>query len=139
MELEAVAVRIENLDGRVKRVEEVVNDHSDAIQGASDFIRDYRAVESERAYQQTLQHQENSRKLDQINFKMGVKTFWATLVGAIGTVAGVLVAIATIWFMVYMSHHAAIEPLELFRHMRADLLYALSNTQQSGSELAVHW
>lgn len=125
-----MAVKVENIDGRLGRVEARLNDYAIRTRRVEDFVTVFKAVEAERDKRQAQRHQENSEKLEEIAGKVGRKTYWASIAGMVWTAVGAIVGIIAIVVMIRLAQHSDLDPLKLFTSSQSEP--ALSLQQHSG-------
>ncbi len=78
------------------------------------FITRADTRDEERELTQNDRHRENANKLSQISLQMQEKSYWVSVAAVIGTIAGVLVAIAAIIISIRLAQHSEIDPMKLF-------------------------
>ncbi|HWF62961.1 MAG TPA: hypothetical protein VN666_21995 [Nitrospira sp.] len=96
-------------------LQKTVSDHSQWVEESkefhkqmSNFVASFKAVETERDKQQSLRHQENQDKLDNLNSRIGISNL---IIAALG----LIVAIAMLYIGYQAgAHHAKLDPTHLF-------------------------
>ena len=96
-------------------MESAIRDFNAFQSRADAFFTKQLTLEQERAQVDERHHRENVERLDQMNTKTAIRTFWTTIAGVVWTVVGVLVAIMIGYLTLKASNHTLILPL--FPHL----------------------
>lgn len=141
--------RIVALEGKMDRVEEGIANFRDFQSDARDFFSraDERAKTEKEFHNRRdaeikeameARHQENADKLNLIESQIGKKTLLWTAAGVTLTLAGLVIAVLSIWVAVKLAHVGDLR--QLFLHSNVPALYAEQKGTQSagGSMMPAH-